>query len=59
VGAYYIVKLGDKPDEKTDFFLIKISLTQFEKDFARLNGQGRIKEFIHIPDMSDAETARK
>ncbi len=50
VDGYYIVKLGSKTDAQTNFSLIKVSLSQFDKDFAQLNKDGKIKEYIDIPD---------
>ena len=48
VDGYYIVKLGSKKETTTNFYMIKVSLTQFDKDFSGLRGAGKIKEYINV-----------
>ncbi len=49
IDGYYIVKLGSKTDTLTNFSIIKVGLTQFDKDFSQLDKDGKIKEYIDIP----------
>jgi parvulin-like peptidyl-prolyl isomerase len=51
--AYFIVKLNSKSDNETNYSVIRLNVTQFNKDFADLQKQGKIREFIRVP--SDEE----
>ncbi|MCL2038076.1 SurA N-terminal domain-containing protein [Candidatus Saccharibacteria bacterium] len=49
--CYFIVKLESKTDSETRYSVITINLAQFDKDFARLGEQGKIREFIRVPEL--------
>jgi parvulin-like peptidyl-prolyl isomerase len=55
VDGYYIVKLDLKTDDNTKYLMIKVALTQFNNDFEKLRKDGKIKEYIKIPELSDTE----
>jgi parvulin-like peptidyl-prolyl isomerase len=51
--AYFIVKLDSKSDSETHYSVITINLTQFDNDFAELRKQGKIREFIKVPEFEE------
>jgi parvulin-like peptidyl-prolyl isomerase len=55
IDGYYIVKLDAKTDDSTRYLMIKVSLTKFSSDFDKLRKDGKIKEYIKIPALSDIE----
>ncbi len=48
--AYYIIKITDKKDGQIRYSRIKVSLEQFDKNLEKLRKQGKIDEFIDIPE---------
>ena len=48
--AYYIIKGTDKKDGQIRYSRIKVSLEQFDKNLEKLRKQGKIDEFIDIPE---------
>ena len=55
IDGYYIVKLGSKTDDTTQYLMIKVVLNKFNNDFNKLRKEGRIKEYIKIPELKDIE----
>ncbi|MCL2174099.1 SurA N-terminal domain-containing protein [Candidatus Saccharibacteria bacterium] len=53
VDGYYIVKLGSKTDDTTNYLMIKVVLRQFNDDFNKLRKAGKIKEYIKVPEFND------
>ena len=51
--CYFIVRLNSKTDNETKYSVIQVNLTQFNSDFAKLQQQGKIREYITVP--SDKE----
>lgn len=56
VDAYYIIKLISKTPDTVHFYRIKISLSEFEDRFKKLQSEGKIKEYIRI---NSTETERR
>lgn len=50
VDAYYIVKLTGKNDTGIQYSVIKVALTEFDKQFGDLREQGKIREYIEIKE---------
>jgi parvulin-like peptidyl-prolyl isomerase len=50
VDGYYIVKLSSKTDDITEYLVIKIALKQLSSDFNKLRKEGKITEYIKIPE---------
>ena len=48
--GYYFVKLIKKTDTEVDFVSIKVPFTEFSKRFEQLKDDGKITEYITIPD---------
>lgn len=52
--GYYFVKLIKKTDSEVDFASIKIPFTEFAEQFAALEEEGKITEYIDISGPEDA-----
>lgn len=52
--GYYFVKLIKKTDSEVDFVSIKIPFTEFAEQFAALEEEGKITEYIDISGPEDA-----
>lgn len=48
--GYYFVKIIDKNDTQVDFAFIHIPLTTFKNDFEQLRKDGKVSEYISIPE---------
>jgi parvulin-like peptidyl-prolyl isomerase len=48
VDGFYIIKLVEKNDTTVHYLLIKVSLTEFDKQFQDLKTQSKINEYIEI-----------
>lgn len=48
--GYYFVKLIAKTETEVNFVSIKVSFTEFAKQFEALKEEGKISEFIRIPE---------
>ena len=48
--GYYFVKLIAKTETEVNFVSIKVSFTEFAKQFEALREEGKISEFINIPE---------
>lgn len=46
---YYIAKLNKKTDEDIDYSIITVRLDKLNNDFAQLQKDGKIKEYIDVP----------
>ena len=51
VNAWYIIKLTEKIDKTIRFSLIKINLTEFDKQFEQLQKDGLMREYIEIKEI--------
>lgn len=52
--GYYFVKLLEKTDTQISYEYIKIPLTEFNERVAALKKDGKVKEYISIPDVDSA-----
>ena len=50
--GYYFVKLISKTDTEVNFVSIKVPFTEFDKRMTNLRNDGKINEYITIPDAS-------
>lgn len=50
---YYIAKLTAKDGDKIDYQIIMVKLNKLDKDFAQLNKQGKITEYIKVAKESE------
>lgn len=50
---YYIAKLTAKSDDNLSYSIIMVKLSKLDDDFAKLQKDGKIKEFITVPPESD------
>ncbi len=55
--GYYFVRLLDINDSQVSYEYIKIPLSTFDKDLAALKAAGKIKEYISVPNVSNATTS--
>ena len=53
--GYYFVKLIKKTDSEVNFVSIKVPFTEFNKRFESLREEGKIHEYITIPDPNNTE----
>ena len=53
--GYYIVKLLDKKDDEVSYAYIKIPFTEFNKHLESIKSEGKIKEYISVPEVSQFE----
>ena len=51
----YIVKLLDKKDDEVSYAYIKIPFTEFNKRLEAIKSEGKIKEYISIPEAAQSE----
>lgn len=51
VDGYYIIKLNKKTDTTVDYSVIKVALTEFDRQFEQLRKDGKINEYIKIDDV--------
>jgi len=51
VNAWYVIKLTEKVDKTVRFSLIKINLTEFDRQFEQLRKDGLIREYIEIKEV--------
>lgn len=54
VDAYYIIKLVSKNEKTVQYNLVSVALKEFDKQFAVLQKDGQIKEYIKIDDTKDS-----
>ena len=55
---YYIARLDKKDGESITYSIIMVRLNKLDDDFAQLREQGKIKEYISVPDdVVSSETA--
>ena len=52
--GYYFVKLLNKTDNQVNFASIRIPFTEFNKQFDTLKADGKITEYITIPDSNNS-----
>ena len=50
--GYYFVKLLEKTETEVNFVSIKVPFTKFQTDFATIKDEGKIEEFITLPEVS-------
>lgn len=50
--GYYFVKVLEKNDKQASFAFIHIPLTEFTRQFDQLKKDGKIKEYISVPEVS-------
>jgi hypothetical protein len=48
--GYFFVKVLEKTDTQVDFAFVHIPLTKFSADFAKLKSDGKIQEYISVPE---------
>ena len=48
--GYYFVKIIDKSDTQVNFVYLHIPLSKFTNDFAALKKNGKIQEYISVPE---------
>lgn len=48
--GYFFVKVLEKTDIQVDFAFVHIPLTKFSADFAKLKSDGKIQEYISVPE---------
>ncbi len=53
--GYYFVKLIKKTDSEVNFVSIKVPFTEFNQRFESLREEGKIHEYITIPDPNNTE----
>lgn len=53
---YYIARLDAKDGEDIQYSLILIKLTKLDDDFAKLRADGKIEEFISVPESDEFDT---
>jgi len=54
--GYYFVKLIDKTDTQVSYEYLKIPLTEFNNRLTQLRTDGKIREFISIPEIENQTT---
>lgn len=54
--GYYFVKLLEKTDTQLSYAFLKIPLTQFSKQLAQLKKDGKVHEYIKIPEIEVQST---
>ena len=54
--GYYFVKLIDKTDTQVSYEYLKIPLTEFNTRLTQLRADGKIQEFISIPEIESQTT---
>ena len=53
---YYIARLDAKDGEDIQYSLILIKLTKLDDDFAKLRADGKIEEYISVPESDEFDT---
>ena len=53
---YYIARLDAKDGEDIQYSLILIKLTKLDDDFAKLRADGKIEEYISVPEPDEFDT---
>ena len=53
---YYIARLDAKDGEDIQYSLILIKLTKLDNDFAKLRADGKIEEYISVPESDEFDT---
>lgn len=53
---YYITRLDAKDGEDIQYSLILIKLTKLDDDFAKLRADGKIEEYISVPESDEFDT---
>ncbi len=53
--GYYIVKLLDKKDDEVSYAYIKIPFSEFDKRLESIKSEGKVKEYISIPEIAQSE----
>ena len=53
---YYIARLDAKDGEDVQYSLILVKLTKLDDDFAQLRSDGKIKEYISVPESDEFDT---
>lgn len=48
--AFALVKLNSRNNNETKYTVVFVKVEQFEKDFAKLQNEGKIREYIKIPE---------
>lgn len=54
--GYYFVKLLEKTDTQISYIYIQIPLTKFKQQLAQLKQEGKVKEYISIPEVENQVT---
>jgi hypothetical protein len=49
--GYYFVKQLEKTDSQVSYAYIKVPLTEFSKRLSELRKDGKVREYIHIPEV--------
>ena len=49
------MKLLDKKDDEVSYAYIKIPFTEFNKHLESIKSEGKIKEYISVPEVSQFE----
>lgn len=57
--GYYFVKLLEKTDTQVNYAYLKIPLTEFKNQLATLKKDGKIHEYISIPNVDNPTTPNK
>lgn len=53
---YYVARLYAKDGEDIQYSLILVKLTKLDDDFAQLRADGKIKEYISVPESDEFDT---
>lgn len=53
---YYVARLDAKDGEDIQYSLILVKLTKLDDDFAQLRADGKIKEYISVPESDEFDT---
>ncbi|MDO4271941.1 MAG: SurA N-terminal domain-containing protein [Candidatus Saccharibacteria bacterium] len=53
VNYYYIARLDSKTDDQISYSIIMIKLDKLDRDFAKLQKDGKVHEYISVPAESD------
>lgn len=54
--GYYFVKLLEKTDSQVSYIYIRIPLTAFNKQLSQLRKDGKVKEYIAVPEVENQVT---
>lgn len=49
--GYYFVKTIEKTDTQVNYVSLYVKFTEFEKKFEEMKGEGKIREYINLPEL--------